>query len=161
MKMTSEDQQEQAVHSLSRRDFFKRAGAGLMATTLATLVPQGLTAHADSASAPRNIWTQSVFGARVGQDFTADLGAAGKQVLKLTAVNTGISRFQRVPNRVVPAKAGESFCLVFHGKQAAAARQGTYRFEHPQIGRFSIFIVPGGADQGGQSYVAIVNRVNV
>jgi hypothetical protein len=145
--------------SISRRDFFKRAGAGLMTASLAALVPVGLVAYGDSASAQRDMWTQAAFGARVGQDFAADLGSAGKQVLKLAQVSTGPSKVQKGPNRTVPAKSGESFTLVFHGKNHGAARQGTYAFRHPQIGSFALFIVPGSADPSGQNYVAIVNRV--
>lgn len=157
--MNSHDQHHNVSQSISRRDFFKRAGAGLMAVSLGALVPNGLVAFGDSANAPRDMWTQAAFGARVGQNFAANLGSVGKQVLKLAQVSAGTSKVQQGPNRTVPAKAGESFALVFHGKKAAVARQGTYAFNHPQIGTFSLFIVPGGTDQTGQNYVAVVNRV--
>jgi hypothetical protein len=54
---------------------------------------------------------------------------------------------------------GECFSLVFVGGSVALA-QGTYLVEHPALGSFQLFLVPGGPDKyGAQSYVAIINRL--
>lgn len=54
---------------------------------------------------------------------------------------------------------GECFSLVFVGGSVALS-QGTYRVEHPALGTFQLFLVPGGSDKyGAQSYVAIINRL--
>lgn len=54
---------------------------------------------------------------------------------------------------------GECFSLLFVGGSVALA-QGTYRVEHPALGSFQLFLVPGGPDKyGAQSYVAIINRL--
>ena len=54
---------------------------------------------------------------------------------------------------------GECFSLVFVGGSAALP-QGTYGVEHPALGSFQLFLVPGGADKyGAESYVAIINRL--
>ena len=53
----------------------------------------------------------------------------------------------------------ESFSLLFHGPQQRMLRQGTYAFEHPQIGRFDLFIVPIAAENGRVHYQAIFNRL--
>ena len=54
---------------------------------------------------------------------------------------------------------GECFSLVFVGGSVALS-QGTYRVEHPALGSFQLFLVPGGSDKyGAQSYVAIINRL--
>jgi hypothetical protein len=54
---------------------------------------------------------------------------------------------------------GECFSLVFVGGSVALS-QGTYQVEHPALGSFQLFLVPGGADRyGAQSYVAIINRL--
>jgi len=60
-----------------------------------------------------------------------------------------------------PATDGrESFSLVFRGG-STALRQNTYRIDHPSLGRFQLFLVPGGPDSvGAQSYVAIINRLS-
>jgi hypothetical protein len=60
-----------------------------------------------------------------------------------------------------PATDGrESFSLLFRGG-TAVLRQNTYRMQHPSLGGFQLFLVPGGPDSvGAQSYVAIINRLS-
>lgn len=54
----------------------------------------------------------------------------------------------------------ECFSLLFRGG-TAVLRQNTYRIDHPSLGRFQLFLVPGGPDDvGAQSYVAIINRLS-
>lgn len=53
----------------------------------------------------------------------------------------------------------EKFSLIFSGPKAQVLAQQIYRFEHPQIGWFAMFIVPivtEAADR--QNYQAIFNR---
>jgi hypothetical protein len=52
----------------------------------------------------------------------------------------------------------ESFSLLFHGAQTQPLQQGTYPFEHPQLGRFELFIVPVAAENGMIHYQAVFNR---
>jgi hypothetical protein len=60
-----------------------------------------------------------------------------------------------------PATDGrECFSLLFRGG-TTVLRQNTYRIDHPSLGRFQLFLVPGGADSvGAQSYVAVINRLS-
>lgn len=54
----------------------------------------------------------------------------------------------------------ECFSLLFRGGRVAL-RQNTYRIDHPSLGSFLLFLVPGGPDDNGaQSYVAIINRLD-
>ena len=53
----------------------------------------------------------------------------------------------------------ESFSLLFHGAQARPLQQGTYVLEHPQAGKFDLFIVPIAAEQGMIHYQAVFNRL--
>jgi hypothetical protein len=54
----------------------------------------------------------------------------------------------------------ECFSLLFRGGSAALT-QNTYRIDHPSLGSFNLFLVPGGPDSvGAQSYVAIINRIS-
>ena len=53
----------------------------------------------------------------------------------------------------------ESFSLLFHGVQFQPLGQGTYSFEHPQVGSFDLFIVPVAAENGQLHYQAIFNRL--
>jgi hypothetical protein len=53
----------------------------------------------------------------------------------------------------------EKFSLMFRGPQSAALAQNTYTFEHRQMGRFEMFIVPAGMlDEEHGYYQAVFNR---
>jgi len=53
--------------------------------------------------------------------------------------------------------AGESFRLTFESPHKTDLGQETYHFEHENLGRFSLFLVPIGGS--GVHYEAIVNRI--
>jgi hypothetical protein len=52
----------------------------------------------------------------------------------------------------------ESFSLIFNGPEDRPIAQGAYSFEHGQIGRFDLFIVPIGKIEGVFQYEAVFNR---
>src|SRR6266513_4457367 len=53
----------------------------------------------------------------------------------------------------------ECFSLLFRGG-SVALKQNTYKIEHPSLGTFPLFLVPGKPDDNGaQSFVAIINRL--
>ena len=61
---------------------------------------------------------------------------------------------------VTAANGRECFSLLFRGGSVALP-QNTYLLTHPSLGRFQMFLVPGGPDDvGAQSFVAIINRVS-
>jgi hypothetical protein len=62
------------------------------------------------------------------------------------------------PRRSASAARVECFSLVFVGPSAPLLPQGTYRFEHPVLGTFSIFIVPISQDRQRACYEAVFNR---
>ena len=52
-----------------------------------------------------------------------------------------------------------SFSLFFGGPSIPALGQGTYTFEHSELGRFPLFIVPARNTGGGrQAYEAVINH---
>jgi hypothetical protein len=53
----------------------------------------------------------------------------------------------------------ERFSVVFRGPRESFLSQGTYNFTHPQMGEFSLFIVPMGQDDEGTFYEAVFNRL--
>ena len=58
-----------------------------------------------------------------------------------------------------PQPGAESFALLFRGG-TRELDQGTYQLDHPALGLFRLFLVPGKPDDNGaMSYVAIINRV--
>jgi hypothetical protein len=75
-----------------------------------------------------------------------------------------VELFEATPGGIM-AKGGahaaqyESFSLLFQGSQNRPLQQGTYRFEHSQLGAFDLFIVPIAAEQGVIKYQAVFNRL--
>jgi hypothetical protein len=64
-----------------------------------------------------------------------------------------------MPAGATAANGRECFSLLFRGG-SVALKQNTYLLTHPSLGRFQLFLVPGGPDDNGaQSYVAIINRL--
>ncbi len=64
-----------------------------------------------------------------------------------------------MPAGTTPANGRECFSLLFRGGSVALP-QNTYRIDHPSLGSFKLFLVPGSPDDvGAQSYVAIINRL--
>ena len=56
------------------------------------------------------------------------------------------------------ARNPESFRLSFRGPRATALAQGVFLFEHPQLSREAIFIVPVATEGAGTLYEAVFNR---
>jgi hypothetical protein len=52
----------------------------------------------------------------------------------------------------------EEFSIVFRGPKEAFLGQGTRYFEHDQLGKFELFIVPIRHDDKGYYYEAVFNR---
>lgn len=53
----------------------------------------------------------------------------------------------------------EIFSLLFRGPASPKLSQRTYCFEHDELGRFDLFIVPVGQNQSGMLYQAVFNRL--
>ncbi len=97
-------------------------------------------------------YSKSVFSSYVNSIFRLYTGYSTVDVM-LVQVDDG-----EAPAKAAPA-GGECFSLVFAGGSVALP-QDTYHLEHPALGSFQLFLVPGGPDKyGAQSYVAIINRL--
>ena len=53
----------------------------------------------------------------------------------------------------------ERFAVVFRGPREPLLNQGSYRFEHDEMGEFILFIVPLRQDDNGTFYEACFNRM--
>lgn len=53
----------------------------------------------------------------------------------------------------------ERFAIVFRGPREPLLDQGTYRFEHDEMGEFILFMVPLRQDDNGTFYEACFNRM--
>src|SRR5215467_8727648 len=61
------------------------------------------------------------------------------------------------PKQTSPTIGLSGFMLSFLGTLPKPLPQGTYVFEHPGLGKFSLLIVPSAP--GGQTYTAVIARV--
>jgi hypothetical protein len=53
----------------------------------------------------------------------------------------------------------ERFAIVFRGPVESFLQQSTYTFDHDQMGRFDLFIVPIRQSVNGYDYEAVFNRL--
>jgi hypothetical protein len=53
----------------------------------------------------------------------------------------------------------ERFAIVFRGPREQFLQQGSYSFEHDEMGEFILFIVPIHQDDSGIFYEAVFNRM--
>ena len=136
--------------SISRRIFLKTASVAAIAaatigkSTLAVLAQGG-------ASDPLAYYTQATFTQYINSIFRLH-GSRTVEVMLEKVQDTLSAKESRAGGR-------ESFVLHFRGGDVQL-RQDTYTVEHPALGTFGLFLVPGGADENGaQSYVATINRL--
>lgn len=62
--------------------------------------------------------------------------------------------------RKTKTHAGECFSLTFRAGARDTVSQGTYKFSHAALGRFSLFVVPGESDSdGATTYEAVINHL--
>jgi hypothetical protein len=54
---------------------------------------------------------------------------------------------------------GECFELTFRAGPRDTLSQGTFKFSHAALGRFSLFVVPGAPSANGMTYTAVINRI--
>ena len=99
----------------------------------------------------------AAFSKSVGSTFIVRREAKSRVELELIrAHRQPASRFETANAQDA---AHEKFSLMFRGPQSAALGQNTYAFEHREIGRFEMFIVPVGLkDESHGYYQAIFNR---
>src|SRR5438105_3167262 len=123
-----------AKRAVTRRDFIRQIGAGLLAGLVLPLSPRGLWTWGSAPASASMDWRQAAFAGLVGQDFRLDLGTRGKLALKLVQVQAGIAKIQAGRTRLVGATVGECFTLSFAGPQKQPLPQGTYAFEQAKLG---------------------------
>jgi hypothetical protein len=92
------------------------------------------------------IFNLSTFSQQVGTPFKIQ---TGRSTINSTLVQA----------RDLVRGKGDCFLLSFRGPLGAPIKQGTYFFEHSWLGRFAMFIVPGGRDAKGAYYQAVFNRM--
>jgi hypothetical protein len=94
------------------------------------------------------------FAELIGSEFLVEAEGGKKVGLKLTTVSQA-----RISGPGGPGTRYESFSLFLDGPCDLPLAQRTYVVEHPQIGTFSLFIVPVANERGCLQYQVVFNRL--
>ena len=148
--------------SITRRKFLK---AGTLVALSAAIplkaagqqIPKGndgnpIDQSKDIAADPLSHYTRSAFSSYLNSIFRLYAGYSFVDVALVEVKDL-------MPAGTVAKDGAECFSLLFRGGNTALP-QNTYRIEHPSLGTFQLFLVPGSPDDNGaQSFVAIINRL--
>ena len=88
-----------------------------------------------------------VFSKHLNSNFRISLGDSSQIEVDLNTVN----ELQLSPYQ-------ERFAIIFRGPREPLLPQGSYRFEHDEMGEFILFIVPLRQDDNSTFYEAVFNR---
>lgn len=132
---------------LSRRQVFKLGAIAAGTTFLTKGAHQGLamTPLVNSQSLELEKMTQATFAALLNTSF--EMRAENQSIY-----TTLIAVVDQPQDSHL-----EQFTLKFQGSQSSSLPQGTYLFQHAQLGQFSLFVVP--TQQG--DYQAAFNRLKL
>jgi hypothetical protein len=139
--------------SISRRDFIRRIGFALAGGALLAIGGR-LVATRRLPEVPGAALVRSMFAGLRGEGFQVHWEGGAVVPLRLVAV----SDLAALARKQTSAENERSFLLLFRGPSDRALDQGTYYFEHGQIGGFSLFIVPMAPGENARYYEAIFNR---
>lgn len=123
---------------MKRRNLLKMAGGSL------ALANFGLTPGAACASEPAFGWNRASAEGLVGQAFWLQHPQAG--ALQVTLASVSVPAMKSLDPRM------EQFSLVFHGPLQPAVVAGTYELDHAALGRFDLYLAPGGRAGGNAVY---------
>lgn len=160
--------------NITRRSFL-RAGsisaliAGLNLSTARLVFGQEKGAHAakglavvpyEAKTQPEFYFTPDTFSQYLNSTFRL---ARGKGVaFDATLVDVSDTRLKsQASARALKSKVyeGQCFSLTFLAGGHDTVSQGTLKFNHPALGRFSLFVVPGATSPEGTRYAAIINHI--
>jgi len=145
------------ARSISRRELIKGAGVVVAGGTLWALSNHSVLSTLTRQTLPAAL-VRSTFLRRLGETFQVQLESAGALAVRLVEVRDLRSGDARGAKAQAAAHEENSFSILFQGANERLLEQGTYRFEHRQIGRFPLFIVPMAQEAGIQCYEAIFNH---
>jgi len=107
----------------------------------------------DMPADPLAHYTRSAFASYINSIFRLYTGYSTIEVALVEVKDLA-------PDAAAAANGKECFSLLFRGG-TRALRQNTYAMDHPALGKFQLFLVPGAPDDNGaQSFVAIINRLS-
>jgi hypothetical protein len=92
--------------------------------------------------------TRDAFAENLNTAFTVQLGQYGAVEMDLVEV----SELRAVARQRI-------YSLLFRGPLEKQSPQGMYRFIHPRMGEFDLFIVPVSREPDGMRYEAVFNKL--
>jgi uncharacterized protein DUF6916 len=141
--------------SISRRLFIRIGTVAAIAGSVSMrpdFVALGQKLVAPQQTGPLSFYTMATFLQYVNSVFILH-GSATVEVV-LTSVQ------DILPAETSRAGGRESFILHFRGGSAQSGQE-TFIVEHPALGTFALFLVPGDVDDNGtRVYVATINRLD-
>ncbi|HVS82719.1 MAG TPA: twin-arginine translocation signal domain-containing protein [Pyrinomonadaceae bacterium] len=148
--------------SITRRKFLKAGtlvalSAAIPLKAMGQQIPKGndgnpIDQSKDIAADPLSHYNRSAFSSYLNSIFRLYTGYSTIDVALVEVKDL-------MPWAAKAQNGAECFSLLFRGGNVALP-QNTYRIEHPSLGTFQLFLVPGGPDDNGaQSFVAIINRL--
>lgn len=149
-----------ALNLVSRRTFFAGAGVLALGSTFFALRETQLLAPNASLAELLQTLQRSTFMRHLNDSFRLSVADGTQQMtLRLTAVRdlTNIITFATEEQTRTYLEA--SFSLLFRGPLGQLLQQDSYTINHHRIGTFSLFVVPSAADEQGQYYEAVFNRL--
>ena len=151
--------------SLTRRNFLQRCSLAAFAAASVPL-SKNVLASENTAFQPGNApgahnadrtadarMTKAAFAPFINTTFTiSGMGPARTQVKLVQMQDIDCA------GEIAPVTGGECFSLAFVGADRASLKQNTYRFSHPAMGEFDLFIGAVKSRKHGQVYEAIINH---
>jgi hypothetical protein len=111
----------------------------------------------EAKTEPTFYLTRQSFVPYVGSPFRLATRAKG---VVFDATLVSVFDFQEQARaRKTKTHGGECFALTFRAGERETVSQGTYKFSHAALGRFSLFVVPGKSDADGTIYEAVINHL--
>ena len=145
---------------MKRRTFCLRTSVSLALLTVAPWAVEAKPARRILKNVPLTALSFETLADHLHTTFHVHTGEQHLHPLQLIRVEVKEPSARENPN--APDAEFERFSLVFAGSQADRLPQENYLFEHPQIGRFEMFIVPVfSLDTRRQKYEAVFNRPSV
>ena len=138
----------------NRRQFL--SGCSTLALA-AVFSPDVLAAAVSARDASSEQLSYATFSKYLGSTFV--VRQRGNPAVALELIRARQLSDSRLATASAPDDGHERFALMFRTARGAALVQSTYTFEHRQMGRFQIFIVPVGVqDETHDYHQAIFNR---
>lgn len=142
-----------------RRHFLRN-----LALAAAVVAVKPMTSAIEATSGSRMVSTKPAPTAPTANssralDYAAFVRCHGSQFQVHSPVGDAQSLALEEVRQHLLGKKVDAFSVIFRGNAADRLNEGTYRFSHPDLGQFDLFIQPGAEGQSRTSYGAAFCRL--